>query len=55
MLLSPHQNAGKTHYDINMAKRCFENVAQFKYFGTTATNQNLIQEEIERRLNSGNT
>jgi hypothetical protein len=29
-------------------------VAQFRYFGTTITNQNLIQEEIKRRLNSGN-
>jgi hypothetical protein len=24
-----------------------ENVAQFRYFGTTITNQNLIQEEIK--------
>jgi hypothetical protein len=30
------------------------NVAQFKYSGTIVTNQNLIQEEIKRRLNSGN-
>jgi hypothetical protein len=29
-------------------------VSQFKYFGTTVTNQNLIQYEIKRRLNSGN-
>jgi hypothetical protein len=29
-------------------------VARFKYLGTTATNQKLIQEEIKRRLNSGN-
>jgi ribosomal protein S2 len=40
--------------DINIAKRCFENVAQFRYLGTTVTNQNVIQEEIKRRLNSGN-
>jgi hypothetical protein len=31
-----------------------ENVVQFRYLGTTITNQNLIQEEIKRRLNSGN-
>jgi hypothetical protein len=29
-------------------------VSQFKYLGTTVTNENLIQEEIKRRLNSGN-
>jgi hypothetical protein len=29
-------------------------VSQFKYLETTVTNQNLIQEEIKRRLNSGN-
>jgi hypothetical protein len=29
-------------------------VSQFKYLGVTVTNQNLIQEEIKRRLNSGN-
>jgi hypothetical protein len=31
-----------------------ENVAQFKCLGTTVTSQNLIQEEIKRRLNMGN-
>jgi hypothetical protein len=29
-------------------------VAQFRYLGTTITDQNLIQEEIKKRLNSGN-
>jgi hypothetical protein len=27
---------------------------QFRYLGTNVTNQNLVQEEIKRRLNSGN-
>jgi hypothetical protein len=52
-LLSRHQNAGQNH-NIDIAKRSFENVAKFKCLGTTASNQNLIQEEIKRRLNSGN-
>jgi hypothetical protein len=53
LLLSRHQNAGKNH-DTRIANRSFENVAQLKYFRTTVTNQNLIQEEITRRLNSSN-
>jgi hypothetical protein len=53
ILLSCHQNAGQNH-DIKVANRCFENVAHVRYLGTAVTNQNLIQEEIKRRLNSGN-
>jgi hypothetical protein len=45
MLLSRHQNAGQTH-DMKIANRCFENVTQFRYLGTTVTNLNLIQKEI---------
>jgi hypothetical protein len=53
MLLSRQQNGGQNH-DIKIDIRCFGNVEQFRYLGTTITNQNLIQEEIKRRLNSGN-
>jgi hypothetical protein len=53
MLLSRHQNVGQNR-DIKIANRSFENVSQFKYLGTTVINQNLIQEEIKRILNSGN-
>jgi hypothetical protein len=53
MLLSHHQNAEQNH-NIKTANRCFENVTQFKYLGTTVTNQNWIQEEIKSKLNSGN-
>jgi hypothetical protein len=52
MLLSRHQIAEKNN-DVKIANTSFENVAQFKYFGTAVTNQNLIQEQIKRRLNSG--
>jgi hypothetical protein len=52
MLLSHDQNAGQNR-DIKIGNRCFENVTQFRYLGTTIRNQNLIQEEIKRRLNSG--
>jgi hypothetical protein len=34
ILLSRHQNAGQNH-DVKIANRCFENVAQLKYLGTT--------------------
>jgi hypothetical protein len=42
------------NWGIKIANRSFENVSQFKYLGMTVTNQNLIQEEIKSRLNSGN-
>jgi hypothetical protein len=51
MLLSCYQNTGENH-DIKISNRSFENVAQLKYLGMTVTNQNLIQEEIKRILNS---
>jgi hypothetical protein len=53
MLLSHRQNVGQNQ-DIKIANRSFENVSQFKYLRTTVTNQNLIHEEIKKRLHSGN-
>jgi hypothetical protein len=51
--VSSDQNAEQNR-DMKLGNRSFENLSQFKYLGTTVTNQNLIQEEIKRRLNSGN-
>jgi hypothetical protein len=48
MLLSRHQNAGQ-HHNIKRANIHFENVAQLKNLGTTETNQNLNEEEGNRR------
>jgi hypothetical protein len=53
ILLSHHQNAGQ-NLDIKVTNKSFENMSQFKYLGTTVTIQNLNQEEIKRRWNSGN-
>jgi hypothetical protein len=53
MLLTRHQTVSQNR-DIKIANRSFENVSQFKYLGTTVTNQNLIQEEIKGRLDSCN-
>jgi hypothetical protein len=51
MLLSRDQNAGQ-NLDIKIANRSSENVSQSTYMGTAVTNQNLIQEENKRSLNS---
>jgi hypothetical protein len=45
MLVCRDQNAGQNQ-EIKIGNRSFENVSQFKYLGTTVTNRNLIQKEI---------
>jgi hypothetical protein len=50
-MLPHHQNARKNHY-IKTENRCFKNVAQLRYLGTTARNQNLIQKEIKNLSNA---
>ena len=42
-------NAGQSH-GMKTDNSSFERLEEFKYLGTTLTNQNSIQEEIKRRL-----
>jgi len=53
MFMSRNQNAGRGH-SMKNDNSSFERVDEFKYLGTTLTNQNSIQEEIKSRLKSGN-
>jgi hypothetical protein len=53
MLMSRSQKIAQKH-SIKIANRSFEDVAKFKYPGTTLTDQNCMYEEINSGLNSGN-
>jgi hypothetical protein len=52
MTVSRDQNAGRIH-SMKMDNSSTERVEEFKYLGTTLTNQNSIQEEIKCRLKLG--
>jgi hypothetical protein len=53
MIMFRHQNSGQNQ-NIRIANESLENVAKFKYLGTTLTDQNDIHDEIKGILNSGN-
>ena len=53
MVMSGDQNAVKCN-TIKIDNSSFERVEQFKCLGTTLTNKNSIQEEINSRLKLGN-
>jgi hypothetical protein len=53
MIMSRHPNS-EQNQNIRITNELFENVAKFRYLGTTLTNQNDIHDEIKSRLNSGN-
>jgi len=53
MVMSRDQNAGRIH-SVGIDNSTFDRVENFKYLGTTLTNQNSIAEEIKSRLKLGN-
>ena len=51
--MSRDRNAGRGH-SVKIDNTSIERVEEFKYLGTTLTDQNSIQEEIKSRLKLGN-
>ena len=52
-VMSREQTAGLSH-TMKVDNSSIERVVEFKYLGTTLTNQNSIQKEIKSRLKLGN-
>jgi hypothetical protein len=52
-VVSEDQNAGRSQH-INFDNSSFERAEEFRYLGTNLTNQNSVEDEIKRRLISGN-
>jgi len=52
MVMFRDQDAGQSH-SIKTDNRSFERVEEFKYLGTTLTNQNSIQEKLRANWSQG--
>jgi len=52
MVMSRDRNPGEIH-SMKIGNNSFEWVEEFKYLGTTLTDQNSIDEQIKNRLISG--
>ena len=52
MVMSREQTSGLSH-TMRVDNSSIERVEEFKYLGTTLTNQNSIQKEIKSRLKLG--
>ena len=50
--MSGDQNAGRSR-NINIGNNSFECMEEFRYLGTTFTNQDSIHEEVKSGLKSG--
>ena len=53
MVMSRDRNAGRGH-SVKIDNSSIERMEEFKYLGTTLTDQNSNQEEIKGRLKLGN-
>jgi hypothetical protein len=52
-MLMLHQKTGQKH-SIKIVNTSFEDVAKFRYSGTSLTDQNCMRKEIKGRVNYGN-
>jgi hypothetical protein len=54
MFMAGNQKAGRS-YSMKIDNSSIERVKEFKYLGTTLTDQNFIQVDIKSRLKLGNS